>query len=887
MKAIRKFPLISWFVLALPALGWAQEEAAENEDDSQSAIEEVVVVGRFLSAAEALVAERITVPFSADFLGADVIARAGDTDIASALRRVPGLTVVDGKFVYVRGLGERYSSVTVNKAAVPSPELTRSVIPLDLFPTSVVESIKIQKSPSPDQPASFGGGAIDIRTNSVPNDVVFDASIGLGYNNQSTGDGLTFAGGAAPMPGAIREAIDTYLGDISVSSIYGSLRGSHTSASVSDARAIHQTLIDSLNTDIGTSIKSLDPDMGGKLSVGNAWELGSDWEFGALINATYDQKYRNEDQHREGVGNPQVNFVDIDQTTREERTVAALNLGLDYLGDHSIEFAAYGLNNDEARANIARGFDQNNEFPDQKLNYSTRLELRELQLVQLSGEHTFLETPILSGLIGSLRLKDLEFDWFFSDSQATTDIPNESDFQAGALLDPDTGKQLSTQLLATTSSGQFSFLNLDDNLSSWGGNLILPIELGQLFVSVSGGWWGSKKDRDYRGYNINLNSVGVQSSVLAGGPGDVLVPGKLIVDNGFDLSLGTQFGTESYIGAQKVDAGYGMIDVRITDHWRFTVGGRYEAYQQAVLPIDLLDYTGQSIVRLQDQLNQPDQKLAIKEDDIYGSAALTYDGNGLFGTDQYQIRISYGETVVRPDLREVAGVVYIDPELNVRVRGNPALVSSPISNFEARSEFFWGSGDNMTISLFYKDIQSPIEQIRSAGSDDDVVLGFANAESGELAGIEFEGLKTLPAGFFLTGNLTLSDSEIRIDPNLSTVLTNLNRRMTGHSEWVINATLGYDSGNGVHSAYLNFNAFGERIYFAGTGRNEDAYEQPFQSLGIVYKYFPTDRIELQAKLDNLLDENREFEQINSKGEVARIINQRVGSSLSLGGKWFF
>ena len=94
----------------------------------------MVVTGRFLSAAESLVAERITVPFSADFLGADVIGRAGDPDIASALRRVPGLTVVDGKFVYVRGLGERYSSVTVNNAAVPSPELTRSVIPLDLFP---------------------------------------------------------------------------------------------------------------------------------------------------------------------------------------------------------------------------------------------------------------------------------------------------------------------------------------------------------------------------------------------------------------------------------------------------------------------------------------------------------------------------------------------------------------------------------------------------------------------------------------------------------------------------------------------------------------------------------------------------------------------------------
>ena len=885
---MNKSPLFLLLAIAFPGLGLAQREAARDEAaPTQPEIEEVVVTGRFLSAAESLAAERITVPFSTDFLGADVIARAGDPDIASALRRVPGLTVVDGKFVYVRGLGERYSSVTVNDAAVPSPELTRSVIPLDLFPTSIVESIRIQKSPSPDRPASFGGGAIDIRTTSVPSGMVFDAQIGLGVNNRSAGDGLTFPGEATPMPAAIRSAIDTYLGDISVASIFGSLRGNDASATVAEARAIHQSLIDSLNTNIGTSVESLDPDVDGKLAIGNIWHIGGDWQFGALLNATANEKFRNENQRREGIGNPEVNFVDIDRTVREKRTVASANLGLKYAADHSVEFAAHQLNNDEALASFSRGFDQNNEYPDQKLNYSTRTEQRGLTLAQVSGEHAFLDTPVLSGLMEALNLRDLEFDWFFSESQATTGIPNESDFQAGALLDTATGQPISTQLLATTSSGQFSFLDLDDNQSSWGGDVRLPLELQRMFIEVSAGWWGAKKDRDYRGYNINLNSVGVRSSVLSGAPGDVLVPGRLTVENGFDLSLGTQFGTESYVGAQKVDAVYGMLDVQFNGYWRATLGGRHEAYQQAVLPIDLLDYTPWSSTRSRERLRAPDQRLVIKEDDIHGSAALTYDGSGLLGTDRYQVRLSYGETVVRPDLREVADVVYIDPELNVRVRGNPALLSSPIANIELRTEFFWASGDNFTVSLFHKDIQSPIEQIRQAGSDDDVVLGFANAESGRISGVEFEGLKELPGGFFLTGNMTASDSEINLDPNLSTVLTNLTRRMTGHSEWVVNATLGYDSDNGMHSAYLNYNAFGERIYFAGTGRNGDAYEQPFDSLGVVYKHFPTDNIEIQVKADNLLDEDRLFEQANSNGDVARIISQKVGTSFSLSGKWFF
>jgi outer membrane receptor protein involved in Fe transport len=249
--------------------------------------------------------------------------------------------------------------------------------------------------------------------------------------------------------------------------------------------------------------------------------------------------------------------------------------------------------------------------------------------------------------------------------------------------------------------------------------------------------------------------------------------------------------------------------------------------------------------------------------------------------------MSYGQTIVRPDLREVADVVYIDPELDLRVRGNPALQSSPIDNFAIRSEFYYGNGDNFTVSLFYKDIQSPIEQIRAAGTDDDVVLSFANAATGEISGIEFEGLKTLPGNLFLAGNVTLSDSKIMLDPNLPTILTNRTRRMTGHSEWVINTTLGFDSDNGMHSAYLNFNAFGERIFFAGTDQNDDAYEQPFNSLGLVYKYFPTEHLQVEFKVDNILDQEREFEQKNRNGEVARILAQTVGRSLGFGVTWNF
>jgi outer membrane receptor protein involved in Fe transport len=858
-------------------------------------VEEVVVTGRLKSGAAALTDERIEVPFSADYLSFEVMARAGDSDIAAALRRVPGLTVIDGKFVYVRGLGERYSAVTVNGAAVPSPELTRSVVPLDLFPTTIVESVKIAKSPSPDQPANFGGGAIDIRTRGIPDDLVASVEVGLGFNDDSGGDGLVFAASSEQLPAAIVNAIPVYRGDITVSNIFNTLNFSGNATSA-EARVIHQGLIDSLNTDVGIRENSLDPDLGAKVALGNSWYFGEaeEWRFGVLLNATYDEKYRNKIQRREGIGNPGINFVDIYRTDHDERTVAAVNTGLEWLSDHSVEASYYVLQNDEEQVSIERGYDTNNllEDGDQKTEYQTRLEERELTLVQLSGSHTFAETPWLTDFLKDGLLEpfvDLEFDWFYSDSEATTDIPNQATFQGGATVDPQNPQTRSNdRLLGTTSMGRFNFLELLDQQESWGGNLVLPLEFGSTFVDLSTGWWGFNKARNYYGYNLNLNSVGVQQQFLAGSPDDVLNGGNLLLDNGFDLTLGVNTGNESYVAAQKVNAGYGMADVTFADNWRITGGARWESYQQAALPINLIDFSGNSIQALIDELQEPDQRLAIKEEDTYLSTALTYFNSGLFGADEYQFRFSFGETVVRPDLREISDVKYNDPELNVIVGGNPNLTTSPIDNFEARAEFYYANADNWTVSLFYKDIDSPIERIRTAGSDDNIELTFVNAEHGEVYGVELEGFKTLPRGLFLTGNVTLSDSELTIDTGQITGgPTNPIRRLTGHSEWVVNGTLGWDSDSGLHSAYLNYNVYGERIYYGGVAGNDDAFEQPFHSLGIVYKWFPTDQVELEFQVDNILNDDLLFQQVNANGQVANIIEQEVGVTFSASAQWRF
>ena len=172
------------------ALGQEEPDIPEPVIEEQAAgknIEEVVVTGRFISSSQQLVNERMNDAFATDLLGADTISRLGDSTVAAALRRVPGLTLVQDKFVYIRGLGERYSSTTLNGAYIPSVDLTRNVIPLNVFPTSVVESLRVQKSYSPELSANFGGGAVDIRTKGIPDGFVLRFEAGIGFNEYALG----------------------------------------------------------------------------------------------------------------------------------------------------------------------------------------------------------------------------------------------------------------------------------------------------------------------------------------------------------------------------------------------------------------------------------------------------------------------------------------------------------------------------------------------------------------------------------------------------------------------------------------------------------------------------------------------------------------------------
>lgn len=879
------------------AAAQATSDAASASSASNGVVEEVVVTGRQRSAANDVAQERFEHEVVVDLLGAEQISRLGDSSVSAALRRLPGVTLVSDKFIYVRGLGERYSSTTLNGAYVPSPDLTRNVIPLDLFPANIIESLSVQKGFTSDMPAAFGGGSVDIRTTGIPDEFVFDFQIGSGWNTQGSGDALTYRGGSddwlgtddgtRALPGQIKGAIDEYQGNLSPVGILNGLNRDGQSHTLAEAQAVNRQLATSLYRNVDFQEDSADPDMAVEATLGNSWMLDEQelWRFGFTALAEYSTNWRTRDRLNRSAMDDQTYF-DTRTSAQNVSLTGSLNFGLEYGEEHTLEATGMYLRNSEDEASLSTGHNFNFRRADgqQLRTYRLRFEERDLELVQFRGSHTFGEdTAALLGDLGEFLhfalTEDLNYSWYYSDATARTDIPTELTLSASDVIDPQSGNVLSTGLRQSASAAEYRFTDLVDKVESWGWSLSKPFTLGDFAVTVSGGGDFYKKGRRYLQTQLNVGAN--NGDALAGTPGQVLADDRILDPaNGFSMSLGG-IGTESYLAAELVDAYYGKFDVNWNETVRLTGGVRWEEFKQVAVPVDPYEYDVNvpKIPVPADQLGS----LVTIEDDYYPFMGLTYSTE--FWADEFQLRFGWSETVTRPDLREVSAATYIDPLTDARVRGNPDLLTSNLENFDLRAEWLFGAGDSLTVSAFYKDIANPIETIESAGTDDNVSLTFINAEAAEMYGVEVEWLKGLgflgnalgawTDSFFIAGNLTWSDSELVIGGQALN-LTNRTRRMTQQSEYVANVQLGFDSPGRMHNATLVFNSFGERIFFAGRNGAPDAMEQPFNSVDLVYSFYPTNVLSIKLRAQNLLDERTEI-----KRGSATVLEQEYGMTFKL------
>ena len=891
-------------VLVVQAQAQDAEISAPDLEMEEPVMEEVVVIGRLIDSAQALVEERLDDEVVSDVLGAEQISRLGDSTVAAALRRVAGLTLVNDKFVYVRGLGERYSSASLNGAAIPSPDLTRNVIPLDIFPTSIVQSLQVQKGYSADRPASFGGGAVDIRTKSIPDGFTYSFEVGSGYNFENDGDVFTYNGGGDDEFGrddgtrslspTLRDNLQRFEGDLDPQTILRGLRGEQNPAATAAlADQINRNLALALNRDISIREKSDTPDYSFRGSIGSSWLLGSDWEAGFLVGGAYQQNWRENTRVNRNLAFPEERTDTELESTRNVQLNGVLNLGLRFAEEHDIAASSMYLRNTDDETAIRDFFNENRERSDGLGFREYRLDFEERDMVvnQIRGSHKIGEVTEealpnwLSPLVSWIP-DEFEFDWFVSDARATTNIPNQVFIDAQTVTDPITAEVISSQVTLDATAADFRFTKLHDDVENWGWNGRLPLFLDSGFLELSGGYNYMRKWRSYEQTQFGLGFTRVPTaSILAGPLGDVFSDIN-ILDTANDLGFDRQ-GTnnQSYLAAQTIDAAYGKIDYTLNDTWRFSAGLRWEDYTQVA--IDWNPY-GFSIDSPQiptdiDAL----ENATFKRDDIFPSIALTYMTS--WWAETFQFRVGWSETVVRPDLREITDASYIDPITDDLVDGNPGVLPADVSNYDIRAEWFFTGGDNLTISAFYKDIDNPIEFFESAASDTNTAREIVNAESAEVYGIEIEGLKELAflggafSNFFVQANITLQESELVAGPEADAP-TNEVRDLAGASEWVVNTLLGYDSGNGRHTGTLAYNVSGERLYVAGRNEAPDGFEQPFHSLDLTWSWYPTETLTLKAKFQNILDDSIEIERRSGDDKVT-VFREKPGSTFSLSLQW--
>lgn len=787
--------------------------------------------------------ERMSVSVD-DTLSIEQISRAGDTDAAVALRRVTGLTLVNSRFIYVRGLGERYSSVLLNGAQIPSPDPTRRVIPLDLFPTDVLEGVVVQKTYTPDMPGEFGGGTIQLRTRAVPLQPFFRMSATIGGEQGTTfSDGLRYDGGSDDWTGRDRSARapDPTLDGVRRSGgvFAGQSFGNPGGFTPGEIEQVGERLASNGRYD--TFSESIGPDLGASLAGGRRFDVNDDVRIGVLGSLRYSSQWDTQEETRRyfqasSAGLVQRDETELEGTTREIDLSGFGVLGLELGADHRVTWTSMLLRQTEDEARVETGIVDTQELQRYRLEWVEN----SLTSNQLAGQHRI---PFFEEMA--------DFDWQYTDATARRFAPNLREYRFNF---DDLGNR-SLSLFGESNQQTWSDLVDDSRSLDLGFKAPFAFDDGAIYGTVDLNAGRTLRDRDSYirryGFRDRFSDPVRRNAVIALPTlGQILAPGN-IGPNGFVLEEQTQ-GTDNYRADQRLDyVGLG-IDVSFDDRFRVNVGARHESNVQNVTTFSVLQ-AGQVV------------EGGLDEDDLLPSVGATW-----MIDESQQLRFGWSRTLSRPDFRELTPAPFLDPVLDILTFGNPDLETAEITNIDLRWEYYFSADESVSVALFRKEFDKPIEKQLLPGSGS-LLLTLANAESATNQGIEvdyfqrlgfandwFDGVEL--SDWFVAANYSWIDSEIRLDPARSGINTNLSRPLEGQSPYVVNVQLGYSDPDGIHEAALSFNQSGERIVQVGVDTQPDVYEQPAGALDFSWKWQFADAWSSRLRLRNLLDPSIEFRQ---------------------------
>lgn len=774
-------------------------------------------------------------------VSAQQIARTQDKDASEVIRRVPGVSIIDEKFVMVRGLSQRYNNVWLNGGAVPSSEADSRAFSFDILPSSQLDNMVIVKSPAPEYPADFTGGFILVNTKQLPEDNGLNVSVGLGANDRthfhdftsSRGSGmdwLGFGSGWRSLNAGMKGSLRTYPG-------YEG--GSNPRLDV---------LGNGLNNDWTLHTKHPLSDLKLNMSYNHTWKMDGGQTYGLLAALNYSNTYKTQLDMENSLYGPYDTSNDKpvalrkatdNQYSNDVRLGAMLNLSFRPKDDrHYFEWK--NIFNQIAKNRYAErtGFNaQPDNINDMEYYYSARTTYN----TQLTGRHT---------------LADDRIDWSVGYAYANRNLPDRRLIERTDRTEQRMGIYRISR----------EFTRLDEHIFSAGSNYRKDFHFGTFEPTLKAGAYGEYRTRAYRTrqfqYGWQPDNTLPQGFLFADD-----VQGSVLTDANYGpdkLYLYEEVNfLNNYEGDQTQLAGYLGINLPV-GAFNIYAGARYE-YNRQVLRMNTR------------QFEESLKSTTYDHNDIFPSANLTYRLN-----DKHQLRAAYGRSVNRPEFRELSTSVYYDFELGSSVMGNYDLKPAYIDNFDLRYEWYPSAGEQISVAFFYKHFKNPIEWTYTVAGGTDLIYSFMNARGANNYGIELDIRKNL--GFIGLKDFSFSfngawiKSKVQFEPGTN----NIDRPMQGQSPYLINTGIFYNNVERGWSAAVLYNRVGKRIIGVGnrygtgadgSSRNiPNSYEMPRNSLDLsVGKKFG--RWELKASVRDVLAERclfKQFEDVTVNGQQRTI-----------------
>ena len=767
-------------------------------------------------------------------VSAQEISRTQDTNAGEVIRRVPGVSLIDDKFVMVRGLSQRYNNVWVNGGAVPSSEADSRAFSFDIIPSSQIDNLTIVKSPTAEYPADYSGGFIIVNTKEIPAENSFSLSVGGNWNTASAFQDFAYSKGSAT---------DFLAFDNGMRSIHRGINASLAPQLDANGSPIDNYATSLLGNHLNNDwmVKSKKPlgDLKLAASLNHRWMLGGR-TLGMLAALNYTNEYRTYEKMENNLfgiydaANDKPNYlrhsVD-DQYNNHVRLGAMLNFTLlSKDGNHK-----YQLKNIFNQLATSRYTWRDGVSAQSNLERSAEYYYRSRTTYngQLTGKHTFTSDAL---------------DWSIGYAYANRHLPDRRRYLIDDALES------GVYALSTGNDISREWTQLDEHILSLGINDKHHFKFGNFEPDLQVGAYGEYRSRKYQTrefiYNWNVSDNNMPSDFRHSD-----IPTLLSNEEnmGYDklYLLEQKQMRNNYRGHNTLGAGYLTMSLPF-GQFGIHAGVRFE-HNDMELISNTRDYEKSETSR------------HYRTSDFFPSLNTTYKLN-----DQHQIRLSYGRSINRPEFREVSSSVYYDFDLASNVQGNTELKNCYVDNLDLRYEWYPSRGELISLAVFYKHFDSPIEWTYTVAGGTDLIYSYKNAKSANNYGIELDIRKSLDfiglRNFSWSFNGALIKSKVQFEKGAKEE----NRPMQGQSPYLINTGLFYKNEPLKMDIALLYNRIGKRII--GVGRSEGSsgddsnarvphsYEMPRNTIDLSFAKKFGSHLELKLNIRDLLAEKVYYKQ---------------------------